>query len=286
MANSTAAAPAAANANVMGSLTEKITQIMTAPDTTNSGTTPNTSFLAFCSPGIAIAESDLAFGDMSTKAMVNANSAFSQLVNNVPNSQGFWGLTAKKVWDIYQDAITNIELPDSPLTPQQQTELTNAQNFLVQQVTKTDPITGNKSTVIADSPAYAAYKLYQTSYINALKNYNGLQIQANAPGASDAIVQAWSANGPALQQLVASAYGAWTADGYKDYVEEALGVISNLAGQGPQALYQTLKSNFATDRRSDTLGNQFYPTYVYPSDPLNSALSDSWMAYEFNLTDI
>ncbi|HEX8706937.1 MAG TPA: hypothetical protein VF723_01640, partial [Pyrinomonadaceae bacterium] len=93
----------AANANVMGSLTEKITQIMTAPDTVNSGTTPNTSFIAFCAPGVAIAEADLSFGDMTTKAQINANGAFSQVVNNIPNSKGFWGLTGKKVWDIYQD---------------------------------------------------------------------------------------------------------------------------------------------------------------------------------------
>jgi hypothetical protein len=278
-------APSAANANVMGSLTQKITQIMTAPDTVNSGAAANTSFLAFCAPGVPIAEADLSFGDMTTKPQINANGAFSLLVNNIPNSKGFWGLTGKKVWDIYQDAITNITLPNVTLTAAQQSALSKAQGFLVQQVTKTDPFTGNQTTTIQDSVPYAAYKQYQAAYNAALTNYNGLQIIANAPGASDTVVQQWARNGASLKAAVITAYGSWTANGYKDYVEEALGIISNLAGQGPQALYQSMKANFNADALTDTLGQQFYPTYVYPSNPLQAALSSSWLAYQFNLQD-
>lgn len=276
----------AADANVMGSLTQKITQIMTAPDTVNSGATANTSFIAFCSPGVAIAEADLMFADMTTKPEINANSAFSQVVNNIPNSQGFWGLTGKKVWDIYGDALTEITLPQTTLTPAQQAMLTKAQNFLVQTVTKTDPFTGATTTVTQDSLPYASYKACQTAYLSALTNYNGLQIQANAPGASDTIVQQWARNGAGLKSVVATAYGNWVSNGYKDYVEEAIGIISNLAGQGPQAMYQTMKTNFNMDRLTDTLGQQFYPTYVYPPDPLQAALDGSWLNYEFNLADV
>lgn len=270
----------------MGSLTQKITQIMTAPDNTGSGATANKSFIAFCSPGVAIAQADLAFGDMTTKDQINANGAFSQVVNNIPNSAGFWGMTGKKVWDIYQDAITNIELPQSTLTDTEQKQLDKAQQFLVQKVTKTDPFTGVTSTVIQDSVPYASYKLYQTKYIAALQVYNGLQIQANAPGADPKIVQDFARNGASYKQLVISAYGDWTANGYKDYVEEALGIVSNLAGRGPAAMYQSMKANFTADRLTDTLGQQFYPTYVYPPDPMNAALDNSWMNYTFNLTDV
>lgn len=280
------AAESAANANVMGSLTQKITQIMTAPDTVNSGATANQSFIAFCSPGVAIAEADLQFADMTTKAEINANGAFSQVVNNIPNSSGFWGLTDKKVWDIYQDAITNVTLPVTTLTEQQQAMLTKAQGFLTQTVTKTDPFTNQQTTVTQDSQPYAAYKQLQTAYITALTTYNGMQIQANAPGASDTVVQQWARNAAAWKSQVTTAYGAWVADGYKDYVEEAIGIISNLAGQGPEALYQSMKANFNADRLTDTLGQQFYPTYVYPSDPLQPALASSWLNYEFNLQDI
>jgi hypothetical protein len=259
---------------------------MTAPDTVNSGTTPNTSFIAFCAPGVAIAEADLSFGDMTTKAQINANGAFSQVVNNIPNSKGFWGLTGKKVWDIYQDAITNITLPTTQLTDAQQKMLKKAQDFLVQTVTKTDPFTSAQTTVTQDSVPYAAYKACQTAYLAALTNYNGAQILANAPGASNEVVQKWARNAAGLKSVVITAYGNWTSNGYKDYVEEALGIISNLAGQGPSAMYQSMKANFDMDRLTDTLGQQFYPTYVYPSDPLQAALSSSWLGYEFNLADV
>ena len=279
-------APSAANANVMGSLTQKITQIMTAPDTVNTGAAANQSFIAFCAPGVAIARADLQFGDMTTKPQINANGAFSKVVNNIPNSSGFWGVTDKKVWDIYQDAITNVTLPVTPLTDKQQKMLTKAQNFLVQTVTKTDPFTDEQTTVIQDSQQYALYKQNQTAYITALTNYNGMQILANAPGASDTVVQQWARNAAALKSQVTTAYGAWVANGYKEYVEEALGIISNLAGQAPGALYQSMKANFTADRLTDTLGEQFYPTYVYPSDPLQPALANSWLSYEFKLQDI
>ena len=126
----------ASDANVMGSLTQKIAQIMTAPDTINPGAGPGAAFIAFCSPGIAIAGSDLAFGDMTTKPEINANSAFSQMVNNVPSSTGFWGLTNKKIWDIYEDAITQVTLPTTTITSQQQSELDRAQANLAQKVGK------------------------------------------------------------------------------------------------------------------------------------------------------
>ena len=281
------ATSSAADANVMGSLTQKITQIMTAPDQVNSGATSNESFIAFCAPGVPIAEADLNFGDMSTKAMISANAAFSQLVNNIPNSAGFWGPTSKKVWSIYGDAITNIELPSSTLPADDQAKLKAAQDFLVQTVTTTDPFTKQTKTVTQDSPPYAAYKLYQAAYIAALKTYNAAMIQANAPGASNAVVQDFALNGTAYKQQVASAYGAWVASGYKDYVEEAIGIIGNLAGQGPQAMYQQMRSDYTADGRADPVtGGTFYPTYVYPSDPLQDALAGSWLNYEFNLADV
>lgn len=274
------------NANVMASLTQKITQIMTAPDTVNTGAGAADTFLAFCAPGIAIGEADLDFGDMTTKAQINANSAFAQLVNNIPNSAGFWGLTDKKVWDIYEDSISQVTLPLNGLTAEQQNVLKKAQDFLVEVVTKTDPFTGAQTTAQQDSRPYAMYKQCQAAYMAALKNYNGLQIQANAPGAPDSVVQAWMLNGDALQAQVATAWGNWVSNGYKEYVEEAIGMIANLTGQGPQSVYAKLNSDYAMARRKDTLGDTFLATYVYPANPLGSALDNSWLDYHFNLQDV
>jgi hypothetical protein len=276
----------ASDANVMATLTQKITSIMTAADQTGSGATSNQSFLAFCSPGVIVSRRELNFGDMSTKVLINANSAFSQVVNNIPNSAGFWGPTGKKVWDIYQNAITQIDLPASTLSDKEAKMLKKAQDFLYQSQTTTDPFTDEQKTSIVDSVPYANYQALMAKYQAALKNYNGLLIQANAPGAADSLVQDFARNGAAYKQQVIAAYGEWTSKGYKQYVEEAVGIIGNLTGKGPAALYQTMVANFDADRLTDSLGSSFYPTYVYPKDPLNPAFGGSWMNFYFNLQDV
>jgi hypothetical protein len=276
----------ASDATVMGSVTQKIARIMTAPDTVNAAAVPNASFVSFCAPGVAITGSDLAFGDMTTKPEIDASSAFSQLVNSIPSSTAFWSPTGTKIWDVYEDAITQVTLPVITLTPHQQSELDTAQAFLTQRVTRTDPVTGARMQVVQDTPQYAAYKRYQTAYTAALASCNGMEIQANSPGASNALVQDWARNGAAYRSQVTSANGSWVADGYKDDVEAALGIIGNLAGQGPGALYQTLRADFAAGRLTDTRGQTFYPTSVYPADPLMPALKASWTSYEFNLQDV
>ncbi len=276
----------ASDANVMASLTQKITNIMTAADQTGSGAQSNASFLAFCSPGVMISREELIFGDMSNKVQVNANSAFSQVVNNIPNSKGFWGPTNKLVWDIFDAAINQIELPANTLNDKEAKMLKKAQDFLYQSQTMKDPFTDEEKTSIVDSTPYASYQLYMAKYQAALKTYNGLLIQANAPGAPASLVQDFTRNGASYKQLVISAYGEWTAKGYKQYVDEAIGIIANLTGRGPSAFYQTLRANFAADRLTDGLGSQFFPTYVYPKDPLNPALNPSWMNFFFNTEDV
>jgi hypothetical protein len=279
-------AVSASDANVMSTLTQKITSIMTAEDQTGSGAKPNQSFLAFCSPGVMVSREELSFGDMSTKALINANSAFSQVVNNIPNSVGFWGPTGKKVWDIYDNSINQVDLPAITLSDREAKMLKKAQDFLQQSVTTKDPFTDEEKTSIVDSAPYASYQVNMAKYQAALKTYNGLLIQANAPGAPDAVVQDFARNGASYKQQVIAAYGAWSSNGYKQYVEEAIGIIANLTGKGPASLYQSMRANFNADRLTDTLGSQFYPTYVYPKDPLNPALDGSWMSFYFNLEDV
>lgn len=277
----------ASNANVMASLTQKLTQIMTAPDQINAGAAAKSTFLAFCSPGIALGPNDLAFGNLTTADQINSCQAFSDLVNNIPNPVGFWGMTDKKVWDIYGDAINPqmLTFPDYKISDADQAKLEKAQNFLVQKVTRTDPFTGDTTTAIQDTPQYANYKLYQSAYQDALATYNAGLIQANAPGASSAVVQDWARNGATRKGQVITAWNNWIANGYKNYVEEALGIIANLAGQGPQSMYNTMFANYNIAKLTDTRGNTFFPTTLYPDNPLSAGLSSSWMIYEFNLTD-
>jgi hypothetical protein len=179
-----------------------------------------------------------------------------------------------------------VTLPATTLTSRQQSELERAQAFLTRTATKTDPFTGARRQVVEDTPQYAAYRQYQTAYIAALSNHNGMEIQANAPGASNALVQDWARNGGAYRSQVASAWDAWVADGCKDDVEKALGVVRNRSGQGPAAMYDVLRANLAANRLTDTRGQLFHPTCLYPADPLMPALKPSWVHCEFSLRDL
>src|SRR5205823_5249699 len=146
--------------------------------------------------------------------------------------------SARTIWDVYEDAITHVTLPSTTLTSRQQSELEQAQAFLTTTATRTDPVTGARRQVIEDTPQYAAYREHQTAYLAVLSSHNGMEIQAEVPGASNDLVQDWARNGAAYRSQVASAWGAWVANGCKDDVEEALGIIRILSGQGPATLYE------------------------------------------------
>ena len=99
-------------------------------------------------------------------------------------------------------------------------------------------------------------------------------------------MQEWARNGAAYESQVTGAYGSWVTDGCKSDVDEALSVIGSLARLGPATLYRTLRASLAADQLTDTLGHIFYPTFVYPTDPLMAALKASWTTFEFNLQDL
>ena len=84
-----------ADNNAMNGILGKIYAVMTSPDSivSNPVQRPSTTsnappFIAFCAPGIAI--DDLDFGDLTTQDQVDRCSAFSQLINSIPQPSGTW----------------------------------------------------------------------------------------------------------------------------------------------------------------------------------------------------
>jgi hypothetical protein len=301
--------PAAySDATVMGSLTQKIARILTAPDKVNrvgrvdpggpgreAGAGPP--FLAFAAPGIPIGRGDLGSGDMAdTFGMAggDAHAAFSRMVNSIPSAQRFWVPTARKTWDVYEDAITQVTLPVTRLSARQQAELDDALAFLARPAAKAAPAGPSGSSArgpaqphaVEDTPELAAYKQCQTAYLAALATCNGMEIQANCLGASNSLVQDWARNGAAYESQLTGAYEAWVADGHKADVEEAVRVVRTLAARGPEPLYRRLRATFAAGRMTDALGRDFLPTFAHPADPLATALKASWSPFEFTLQDV
>lgn len=279
--------PATENNDVMASLCAKIYGMLTAPDEINSGAPKEQNvFYAFATPGVAIAESDLAFGDLSTKEEVNASGAFAQLVNNVPNPDKAWNLTGTKVWDIYHNAITNIDLPDSTLSDKEQSMLKKAQDYLVQTTTQKDPFTDEEKKNSGPSGYVKAYTTYRSAYTNALSSYNTVRIQANLPTATSEQVQQFNLNGPTLRQNVVTAYQSWEGEGYKGYVEQARGIVANLTGKGPEAMYNDLRANYDIDKRATIRGDTYLGTWYFPEGVLGTKYDGSWTNFYFEFEDV
>ena len=278
---------AADNNDVMASLCAKIYTMLTSPDEINpSAPKEQNVFYSFASPGIAIAESDLDFGDLATKAQVNASGAFAQLVNNVPNPDKAWNMTGTKIWDIYHNAITNIDLPDSELSDKEKKMLKKAQDYLVKTTKQVDPFDEEKVNInTGPSGQVKAYSTYCSAYTNALATYNTGRIQANSPTATPEQIQQFNLNGPTLRQNVVMAYQSWEGEGYKGYVEEARGLIANLTGKGPAAMYNDLRANYDINKRSNIRGETYLGTWYYPEGVLTSKYNGSWTKFTFELAD-
>lgn len=275
------------NNNVMSSLCAKIYEMLNAPDDINPGSTAEQNvFYTFATPGVAIAESDLNFGDLSTKEQVNASGAFALLVNNVPNPDKAWNLTDTKVWDIYQDAITNIDLPDSELSDKEKSMLQKAQDYLVTTTVQKDPFTGDEKKVTGPSGYVKAYTTYRSAYTNALASYNNARIQANLPNATPEQIQQFNLNGTTMRQNVVTAYESWEGEGYKGNVEEARGIVANLTGKGAAAMYNDLRANYEIDRRATVRGETYLGTWYFPEGVLGSKYDGSWTRFSFDLQDI
>ena len=93
-------------------------------------------------------------------------------------------------------------------------------------------------------------------------------------------------NGPIYKSEAINAYSQWGSLGYRDYVNQARGIIANFTGRSSFALYDRLRAQFDGARRLDQFGTTFYPTFVYPANVLTPAFSDAWTKFSFSETEI
>jgi hypothetical protein len=189
------------------------------------------------------------------------------------------------VWDIYRQAITDITLPSSDLSQREQETLKNAENFLREEVTITDPFTNEVTKEIAPTGPSKAYDSLFAAYAAAVKAYNNSRITAVSDPTSEHI-QDFTNNGPIYEQLVRNAYSQWGTLGYRDYVQKANGIISALTARGPYALYERLRADFALAERKDLFGNSFYPTFAYPPKVVGPEFDSSWTRFSFVSNEI
>lgn len=250
--------------SIMNGLMGKIYAIISSPDQASGKVIQaDKPFVSFVKVGIPVSEADLNFASMSTMAEVNAHSAFSQLMNDIPRVSGLWKMSGHRIWDVYEKALTQIKLPNLELSAKEKEILKNIDKYLETEVENRDPFTGDVTKGIVPSRQVIAYNNCMGDYFARAKAYNALQIQAEEPGASPASVKEFNLNGPIARQEAIKALQAWEAEGNKGNVEEARSRKMILCGSGPATVYAQMKNDLTLARRESTLGN-YYSTYFFP----------------------
>ncbi|WP_340033460.1 hypothetical protein NST50_24520 [Paenibacillus sp. FSL E2-0202] len=251
--------------DIMDALLEKIYQYFTFRDDDNPTMSSQSPYISFINPGMGIGEKDVDFniysdvGDLEAK---DRHALFSQMVNSIPESVGFWQSTDIKVWDIYQKSITNIKLASSQLTTDEKKLLEKCEKIITSTNTK-------------------KYLKYQNLYLKAKEEFT--MVRLNALRKKDpASIQIWEVQGERLILNKNFAFKQWVSEGLKNKYEEAIATIGMLTERGPNVIYDNLKSRFQESfEKTPGMGLDFYHTYIYPPKILSSEYSDRWVEFSF-----
>jgi len=269
---------------IMDALRAKLYAIVSAGDTLNNVPSGGSTFLSFCNPGIPLAIEDLDFGFLSqNQRQIESSSAFFELVDTIPKPSGFWSTANSKMNKEYEKVLTSKVLPISNLTNQELTLLNNAKKLLVQDMEIIDLYSGQKKTIPGDTPIFERYKQLKAAYENALLKYNSLLINMTIRG-DQASRMEWSLNGPVFQSQVNSFYQTWLP--IKQHIEEALSIIENLDGRGPNQYWSGLLDDFRKSKRTDASGQNFLLTKYFPETFWDDAHTESWTKFSFISSEI
>ncbi|WMS45299.1 hypothetical protein RDV64_23310 (plasmid) [Acuticoccus sp. MNP-M23] len=278
------------NQSAMNGLIGKIYEILTAADQVNANpvqrkfsTSSHKPFISFCNPGIPL--DDLDFGNMETLDQVRRASFFSQFVNSTPSPTGTWQLTSTKTWDIYNLALRKVRLPLPSLSEAEEQMLKRAEEFVREDVEFTDPFTLEKKKEVRPSVQSEQYDRLFSQYAARLRILNNTRITAITNPTPENVLEMTN-NGPIYEAQALNAYSQWGSLGYRDYVNQARGIIANFTGRSSFALYERMRAQFDGARRLDQFQTGFYPTFVYPANILSSVFDDAWTKFSFAESEI
>src|SRR5436190_1835206 len=201
------------------------------------------------SNGIPISPADLDFGTSVTQAQLNALSSFSQMVNAVPSPGAVWIPTGSVVWTIYNLVLSFAEFAQGGPTP----------NFTpVQFVTREVSIEDTDQNVTVAEPAPEV----REQATSILSNLN----ESILPTLADA---GFNFMGPEMDMAdTPMMENAFAAPAFGESQPNPL-----------PAMFLQLKAQMSIDTLTDTLGNAFYSTYLFPQNFYEPQYDDSWKSF-------
>lgn len=272
------------DAELAKALMQKLATIVMGPDDINGIGIPDDSFVSFCSPGIAVDETDFNFGFVAPSANETSAAAdFSSLINTVPPVEGRWRADDRKLYDVYAEILRDSIYPVVNLSTQEKNALKAARALLVRDVETIDPNTGGIVTKPADTPLFESYKERENAYYTAALNYRTLQ--ANLLFSEDPKAKAeWALKGPILQKQVRSAYNSWLP--VKDTVEKALAIIDTIGMRGPELYWTGLKERFENSKFSTPEGEIYHLTKYFPGRFWDDAHKLGWTKFSMSHEEV
>jgi hypothetical protein len=210
---------------------------------------PSSSLVLYTN-GIPIGAADLDFGNATTQPQLNALSSFSQMVNAIPSPGGVWVPTGSQVWSIYDLVLSMAEFGRQSQSAVAAADLSRS------------AVAG----VAAPVPQPTAVRLAAT-----LQGDGGSLIATAGHSVSSALRATGFRFASAAPDFAVTAV---TRESAAPVVASAAAAM-NLSG-----MFLQLKAQLAMDALTDTRGNAFYPTYVYPADFYTSAYDASWKSFQ------
>lgn len=217
-------------------------------------------FLSFPLTPLSYTNDQIAFlldAELTPQDLSNL-SAFSSLVNTIPDGPTWPPASLKYLDDAYGDILRNADLATSTRTPDEEKQYDDALAVLY---------TVDENGLRTPSAQVTAYQQYRDLAIVAQQNYANAKSTADA--SSDPAVQAqWSAQQPALLQAIAGAMNDWIEKGYKTQIEEARGVEQRLGAKSPETQWAAWTTQFDPHLTgmTDALGETFYPSVPSPAN--------------------
>ncbi|MCR8961648.1 hypothetical protein O0550_00290 [Brevibacillus halotolerans] len=251
--------PNVQNGDAMTAIMSFVTKVLTepAPNGMPNVNERDVTFVSFPSAGIPATNNIF---DTTDQAIFN----FSRLVNVALPSSGRYRTSGNITWSVYDRVMSSHALPFSDLSPEEQTRLQQARDFLYQP-------DGSYT------PAHKAYYKYKTDYQAAHDAYAQAALKAgSAPTPEER--EEWRLKLDGLVQAVNDAFEEWGAGGHRGQVQEARATIASLTGRGPQQYFNHLGTVFNETKKHDRSTNtDYWPTRYIPEDILDPTVS--WPKY-------
>ncbi len=237
------------NLDAVNALRSKLFKILT------SSNTPRGTFLSFIPAGLP--QSDYTLKFLTDPSAIEPAFDFSLVVNSVPVSTGDWVQSPSLIWDLYKDWLDRYEAAPFSLTPDEQSKLDYAANYVDEK--------------------YDAYDTYKAKWDNAYFEWQGLVLMPSEdrpPNYNTELAKA--------KKALEKAKKDWDIRGHKAEFETQYAIMQDLSERDPIRTKQRLKDKFGEPLTAP--GGDYYPTRIAPANLL--APDFEWPRFTFSQSEI